>query len=100
MLSKIDYLLTCLGEEAGEISQAVGKSLRFGLEDAPFEGGDRNLHQLQKEIHDIIAVYEVLMDTLGETTDINRVMINSKKLKMAKWATYSITRKRLKSYLI
>jgi len=100
MLSKIDYLLTCLGEEAGEISQAVGKSLRFGLDDAPFEGADRNLHQLQKEIHDIIAVYELLMDELDGVTEINRTLINNKKLKMTKWATYSIKRERLKNYLV
>lgn len=96
MLGKVDYLLSCLSEECGEVVQAVGKSQRFGLYDTPRPHELGNFQQLEKEIHDIIAVYEELCEELGEDPDLNQTLISNKKVKLTKWMGYSRIVKRLK----
>lgn len=53
-----DHLLACIGEEAGEVQQAVGKALRFGLLDKNPNTTSTNWVDLRKEIHDLVAVFE------------------------------------------
>ncbi len=62
MNTEQDHLLACIGEEAGEIAQAVGKIQRFGSDDVWPERGCSNAEHLRKEIHDLIAVYEMYTD--------------------------------------
>ena len=40
MTTKQEHFLACLAEEAGEVVQAVGKILRFGLDDKHPKTGD------------------------------------------------------------
>lgn len=62
-MNKQEHLLTCLAEEAGEIVQAVGKALRFGLKDG-YPGTDRtNEKDIQTECNHLIAVMEMLIDS-------------------------------------
>jgi NTP pyrophosphatase (non-canonical NTP hydrolase) len=61
----IDYLLACLGEECGEVQQVVGKALRFGLYGKNLSGG-RTLIDLVNEMHDIMAVWDLLLDKIDE----------------------------------
>ena len=51
-LTTVPYLLGTLGEESGEIQQAIGKILRFGLYDQHKEK-EPNFRELQKEVHDL-----------------------------------------------
>lgn len=58
-----EYLLVCLSEECSEVSQEVGKALRFGIEhNWP---GDKNTgtnaQRIEKELTDLMAVYELLI---------------------------------------
>ena len=57
-------LLAVLAEECGEVIQAVGKILRHGL-DSHYDNGLDNREQLHKELGDVAAVQELLMD-VGE----------------------------------
>lgn len=66
MKSKLNHIIACVGEEAAEIAQAVGKIKRFGLYDA--KEGRNNLEQLVYEFKDLIAVMKMLDDELGEGT--------------------------------
>jgi len=84
-----DYLLACISEEAGEISQAVGKAHRFGLLDKNPKSKSTNWVDLRKEIHDIIAVYEMLCDEFDRVDVIDRKMVAAKKRKVAKYMKYS-----------
>ena len=59
----LEYLLTCLSEEAGEVTQAVSKTIRFGLDSKhPSRGGDSNELALFKELMDMNAVFEILVE--------------------------------------
>ena len=57
-MTETEHLLVCLAEECAEIQQAVGKALRFGLNDdykntTPAE-------DIARECCDLIAVVELL----------------------------------------
>ncbi len=87
-----DYLLASLGEESGEVQQAVGKSLRFGLLDVnpKLDDGKTNWVQLRQEIHDVVAVYEMLCDEFDRVETLDRSIIEAKKVKIEKWMKHSV----------
>jgi len=86
-LRKIDHLLACLGEECGELQQVVGKSLRFGLLSCnPIDDArSYNWVELRKELHDIVAVYEMLCDEFDRVETIDRDLLDKKKEKVVKY---------------
>lgn len=90
-----DYLLISIGEEAGEIQQAVGKALRFGLLDVnpkldnTIDKGKTNWIRLRQEVHDIMAVYEMLCGEFDRVETLDRELIEAKKTKVLKWMGYS-----------
>ena len=59
-MDRTEHLLVCLAEECGEVVQAVGKALRFGLEDSRPEAMATNAQDISREINDLIAVVELL----------------------------------------
>ena len=84
-----DYLLVCISEESGEIAQAVGKSLRFGLLDKNPITNAINWLELRKEIHDLIAVYEMFCDEFDRVETLDRRLIDEKKNKVLNYMDYS-----------
>jgi len=56
-----EHLLTCLGEEGCEVSQAVSKSLRFGLPDVNVlkPNGPSNRERIVEELNDLMALVEI-----------------------------------------
>ncbi len=87
---KIEYLLTCVSEECGEIIQASGKSSRFGLFDHAPNSSICNIDNLVKEVNDLLAVIEmlgdegVIVDRIGDREDIEK-----KKEKVLHYMEYS-----------
>ena len=75
------HILACVGEECGEIQQIVGKSLRFGILDYHPKTGEQNWSELKKEVHDLVAVYQMLCNNMGEAADFDKGMIRAKKKK-------------------
>ncbi len=84
-----DHLLVCAGEEAGEIQQAVGKALRFGLLDKNPTTNSTNWLEFRKEIHDLIAVYELLCDEFDRDETLDRKLIDKKKAKVGFYMEYA-----------
>lgn len=85
-----EHLLTCLAEEAGEITHAVCKALRFGLEDVvPNSLGQTNIDHLALEINDLLGVVELLKEH-GVVLDVPRVdLILAKKKKVEFYLKYA-----------
>lgn len=74
------YLLACLGEECGETQQMVGKSLRFGLDNSHQKyGALTNIDNIIKEVHDIVAVYFMLLEELDQLPEINETLVKVKR---------------------
>jgi len=93
-MNKTDYLLTCLAEESGEITQAVGKALRFGLEDGYPQTGRTNRTDIQAELNDLFALVE-LLQSQNVLIEADRAAIDRKKEKVLYWMKYSAERGRL-----
>ena len=64
-MKKTEHLLACLAEEAGEVVQACGKALRFGLEAGHPASIATNEDDIVNEINDMMAVANLLLNTSG-----------------------------------
>ena len=84
-----DYLLTCLSEESGEITQAACKSLRFGLLDSRPGSDTTNWVDLRNEVHDLVAVYEMLCYEFDRVETLDRGLIDAKKVKVERYMAVS-----------
>lgn len=73
-----DYMLTCIGEEAGEVSQVIGKIDRFGCNDVKPGTSESNAERLRAEFHDILATYMEYCDIEHIPFDIDDVLIKEK----------------------
>ena len=62
-MNRIEHLLATLAEECAEVGLAVGKALRFGLQTAgPDSLGDTNADDIARELNEVIAVAQMLME--------------------------------------
>jgi len=89
MKTKLDHLVACVGEECGEVQQVVGKTLRFGILDTNPKTKSTNWVELRKEIHDLVAVYEMLCDEFDRVSDLDRTLIARKKKRVQKYMEYA-----------
>ena len=93
-----DYLLACLSEEAGEIIQEIGKCHRFGKQDSPPNSDQTNWDRLRVEVHQLIAVYEMICEDDGRRPLVmDRQLIVEKKVKVNHYMEYSASLGRLES---
>ncbi len=87
-----EYLLTCLGEEGCEISQATSKALRFGLPDVNLlkPSGPTNCGRIVEELNDLIAVVDLCVEQGLLPEDwLNAQLIAAKKKKLVQFMEYS-----------
>ncbi len=61
-MTRQEHLLTILSEECAEVIKEVSKALRFGLDDKKSGQTFTNSEKITGELHDIIAVVEMLRD--------------------------------------
>jgi hypothetical protein len=88
-----ELLWTCLSEEAGETSQAVGKIARFGEDNVDPANPDQgtNIDRCIREINDQLAVLELLEETGIDTSRIgNRQDIEEKKARLRSYMQKSV----------
>ena len=79
-----NHLLACLSEECGEVVQLVGKSQRFGSMDYHPETGEQNFPAIQREMHDVLATYQLLCKHMGEPCKFDPDKLEAKRLKVIK----------------
>lgn len=93
MLSRPDYLLSCLTEECCETGQRATKAMRFGLREIQQGVLVDNATRLLIEYAGLVAVVEVLQSE-GHLPHLNLIpLIEDKKLKLEHWWQYSATGK-------
>lgn len=63
-MNRIEYLLSCLIEEAAEVQKEATKSQRFGLTSRHPKGGENNITNLVTEFYELEAVFEMLKSEL------------------------------------
>lgn len=89
MKTKTDHLLACIGEECGEIQQIVGKSQRFGVYDYHPVTKETNLVALEREIHDLIAVYQMFRKEVGLSFHMLDSQLDEKKKRVLHYMEYA-----------
>lgn len=88
-MNRTEHLLACLTEEAGEVAQAVGKALRFGLTDG-YPGTDRtNEQDIANEVCDLAAIVEMLVDCGAIPPPWVRQRMAAKKAKVEEFMRYA-----------
>ena len=93
-MTRDEYLLVLLNEEAIEIGQAADKALRFGLDDDYLELTPEEA--IVYEFNDLIGVIELLQASGVKLTGLyDRKQIQSKKNKVIKMLAYSEAKGRL-----
>lgn len=89
-MNKVEYLLTCVSEECGEVSQAACKANRFGLHDSAPDSTLNNQELIVKEMNDLLAVIEMLKEEGVELIGIgDRGDIKKKRDKVTRYMRYS-----------
>lgn len=89
MKTRIGHIIGCVGEEAGEIGQAIGKIIRFGLHDKKHDDGPDNLTSLRNEVHDLVGAYQMLCVELGEDPKLDLSKIADKQVKIEHYIQYA-----------
>lgn len=64
MIDRVEYLLACVAEEAGEVTKEAMKCIRFGHLNA-YQDQPQNITRLIQEFYDVVAVMSMLLDTIG-----------------------------------
>lgn len=80
MMTRQQYLLLCLIEEAGEVAHAASKVSRFTAQDSYQVTDKSNLAKFIDEMNDLVAIVEMLEDYFPEIKDmIDDTKIDAKK---------------------
>lgn len=87
-MTRQQHLIAILGEEGVEVSQRTTKALRFGLNEVQPEQPFDNAERIMREMSDMIAVYEMLVDE-GLVPPVKKSLIQNKKDKVEKFLVYS-----------
>jgi NTP pyrophosphatase (non-canonical NTP hydrolase) len=77
--------LAMLAEECGEVVQMVGKVIRHGYQSSHPDGGLWNRALLHKELADVIAVYELMVENCDFPMEKLTALVAKKRESMKKW---------------
>jgi len=83
MMTREQYLLTCLAEEAVEVAQRATKAARFGLDEVQPGQGLNNRRRLEGELEDLLGVMRML------NLNPNPQMFRKKEERVEKYMAYS-----------
>ena len=86
MDTRIQEILDILQEECAEVIQNISKCRRFGLDNEYLKGSGTQREQLTKEIGDVLAMVDILIDQGVLSTDALEAAKQSKKLKLKQWS--------------
>lgn len=88
-MNRTEHLLAILAEEASEVGLAVGKALRFGLNDGYPGAASTNADDIARELNELFAVAEMLEECGALPKRAIHQDIDAKKERVAKWMEYA-----------
>jgi NTP pyrophosphatase (non-canonical NTP hydrolase) len=87
-------ILLILQEECAEVTQAISKCFRFGPDQMKPGKDYTNVHMLQEELGDLLAMIELLVEqNVGVTNDGLNVAKLNKFQKLKTWSNINVTGK-------
>lgn len=89
MNEQVKEALMILQEECAEVTQAISKIFRFGLDTQYPEGAPTNKEKLEEEVGDLLAMVDILIQS-GALSDshINQAR-SAKKSKLKIWSKHN-----------
>ena len=87
MNDKIEEALGILQEECAEVIQDVSKCRRFGIDNVYLNGQGTQRENLAKEVGDVLAMIDVLIEQGVFTQIVLDVARANKKQKLKQWST-------------
>jgi hypothetical protein len=88
-MTRTQYLLTVLAEEAAEVAKEAIKAARFGIDDAHPRTGETNRQRLTAEFNDLVAVMEMVKSDLGLKDLYHGPAIATKQARVQTYMEYS-----------
>lgn len=86
-------ILVILGEEASEVSKEIFKIMRFGPDQCKPNSEETNIQALEKEIGDLMAMIELIMEqNVGITHQGLQDAKKAKFEKLKQWSNISINK--------
>jgi hypothetical protein len=86
-------ILLILQEECAEVTQAISKCFRFGPDQIKPGKEKTNIHCVQEELGDLLAMIELLVDkNIGVTNDGLTRAKTDKFLKLKQWSNIVINK--------
>ena len=89
-MNAVENLLVILAEDCVETAQRATKAVRFGVDEVQSEQNLTNAERIIYEFNDIVAVLELLQEQGAIGNYIDRGAIDKKKMKIAKYTSYSV----------
>ena len=87
MNDKIEEALGILQEECAEVIQDVSKCRRFGIDNVYLNGQGTQRENLVKEVGDVLAMVDILIEQGLFTQSELDVAKSNKKIKLKQWST-------------
>lgn len=78
-----------LQEECAEVTQAVCKAFRFGL-DSSIAGGPTKKEELETEIGDLLCIIDILIEKAVLSDSVINGARKNKRLKLKKWSNLDL----------
>jgi NTP pyrophosphatase (non-canonical NTP hydrolase) len=86
MNEKIEEALGILQEECAEVIQDVSKCRRFGIDNVYLNGAGTQRENLVKEVGDVIAMVDILIEQGLFTQSELDIARANKKIKLKQWS--------------
>lgn len=88
-MTKTQYLLVKIAEEAAEVAQMALKTAHFGVHEKENETSPSNLERLCGELNDLLAVVDMFGEEIEEDIVLDGDKMEAKKKKVEHFMKYS-----------
>ena len=89
MNEQVKEALLITQEECAEVTQAISKVFRFGMDAQWPEGSPTNKEKLEEEVGDLLAMIDILIEHGTLTNSHVQQAKASKRIKLKTWSSYN-----------
>jgi NTP pyrophosphatase (non-canonical NTP hydrolase) len=88
MNEKVKEALLITQEECAEVTQAISKVFRFGMDAQWPQGSPTNKEKLEEEVGDLLAMLDILIEQTLSNSHVQQARA-SKRIKLKTWSSYN-----------
>ena len=88
MNEKVKEALLITQEECAEVTQAISKVFRFGMDAQWPQGAPTNKEKLEEEVGDLLAMIDILIEQTLSNSHVQQARA-SKRIKLKTWSSYN-----------